>query len=136
MLIAAKDKSDIAKLKAQLSNEFEMNDLGAGKKILGMEIIRERHSNKLCVSRKGYIKKVLRRFNMHNAIPVSTPLGPHFRLSSTLCPESFYDIEYMFRVPYTSTVGSLMCSMVCSHPNLSYALSVVSRYMSNPCREH
>ena len=36
MLIAAKNKSDIAKLKAQLSKEFEMKDLGAAKKILGM----------------------------------------------------------------------------------------------------
>ncbi|KAK3128943.1 hypothetical protein QOZ80_6BG0468570 [Eleusine coracana subsp. coracana] len=136
MLIAAKDKSEIAKLKAQLSNEFEMKDLGATKKILGMEIIRERQSGKLYLSQKGYIEKVLRRFNMHNAKPVSTPLAPHFRLSSALCPESDYDIEYMSRVPYTSAVGSLMYAMVCSRPDLSYALSVVSRYMSNPGREH
>src|SRR5438128_12460575 len=38
MLIAAKDKSDIAKLKAQLSKEFEMKDLGAAKKILDMKL--------------------------------------------------------------------------------------------------
>nr|CAI44659.1 OSJNBa0061C06.9 [Oryza sativa Japonica Group] len=36
MLIAAKDKSEIAKLKAQLSSEFEMKDLGAVKKILDL----------------------------------------------------------------------------------------------------
>ena len=47
MLIAAKDKKEIAKLKAQLNNEFEMKDLGAAKKILGMEIIREIHVGKL-----------------------------------------------------------------------------------------
>jgi hypothetical protein len=39
MLIAAKDKSKIAKLKAQLSKEFEMKDLNAAKKILGMEML-------------------------------------------------------------------------------------------------
>ena len=39
MLIAAKDKSEIAKLKAQLSKEFEMKDLGAAKKFLGMELL-------------------------------------------------------------------------------------------------
>ncbi|KAK3124886.1 hypothetical protein QOZ80_7BG0595510 [Eleusine coracana subsp. coracana] len=136
MLIAAKDKSEIAKLKAQLSNEFEMKDLGATKKILGMEIIRQRQSGKLYLSPKGYIEKVLHHFNMHNAKPVSTPLAPHFRLSSALCLESDYDIEYMSRVPYTSADGSLMCAMVCSGPNLSYALSVANRYMSNPGREH
>ena len=136
MLIAAKDKSEIAKLKAQLSNEFEMKDLGAAKKIIGMEIIRERQSGKLYLSQKGYIEKVLRRFNMHDAKPVSTPLASHFRLSSALCPESDYDIEYMSRVPYSSAVGSLMYAMVCSRPDLSHALSVVSRYMANPGKEH
>lgn len=126
MLIAAKDKSEIAKLKAQLSNEFEMKDLGAAKKILGMEIIRERQSGKLYLSQKGYIEKVLRRFNMHDAKLVSTPLASHFRLSSALCPESDYDIEYMSRVPYSSEVGSLMYAMVCSRLDLSHALSIVS----------
>jgi hypothetical protein len=34
MLIAAKDKSEVAKLKAQLSKEFKIKDLGAAKKFL------------------------------------------------------------------------------------------------------
>lgn len=34
MLIAAKDKTEIEKLKGQLSNKFEMKDLGASKKFL------------------------------------------------------------------------------------------------------
>jgi ATP-binding cassette subfamily B (MDR/TAP) protein 1 len=29
-----------------------------------------------------------------------------------------------------------MYAMVCSRPNLSYAMSIVSRYMSNPGNEH
>nr|CAD41912.2 OSJNBa0033G05.13 [Oryza sativa Japonica Group] len=125
-----------SKLKAQLSSEFEMKDLGVAKKILGMEITRERHSDKLYLSQKGYIEKVFRRFNMHDAKPVSTPLAAHFRLSSDLCPQSDYNIEYMSRVPYSSAVGSLMYAMICSRPDLSHALSVVSRYMANPGKEH
>lgn len=66
MLIAAKDKADIAKLKAQLNSEFEMKDLGAAKKILGMEISKDRHSGKLYLSQKGYINKVLHRFRIQN----------------------------------------------------------------------
>jgi len=41
MLIASKDKSSINRLKSQLSREFEIKDLGAGKKILDMEILRD-----------------------------------------------------------------------------------------------
>jgi hypothetical protein len=50
MLIAAKSKIDITNLKAQLSREFEMKDLGAGKKILGMEITRDSKSGLLFLS--------------------------------------------------------------------------------------
>lgn len=132
MLIAAKSMSEINELKKQLINEFEMKDLGATKKILGMEISIDRSSRKVYLSQKGYIDKVLRRFNMHNSKPVSTSLAAHFKLSSFLCPKSDADIEYMSRVPYSSAVGSLMYDVVCSRPDLSYALSVVSRYMANP----
>ena len=46
------------------------------------------------------------------------------------------DFEYMSRVPYSSVVGSLIYVMVCSRPDLSYAMSLVSRYMANPGKEH
>ncbi|KAG8472744.1 hypothetical protein CXB51_034629 [Gossypium anomalum] len=111
MLIAAKDKGEIRKVKAQLSEEFEMKDLGPAKKILGMEILRDRKTSKLYLSQKGYIEKLLCRFNMRSAKPVSTPLAAHFRLSSALSPQSDDEIEYMSHVPYSSAVGSLMYAM-------------------------
>jgi ATP-binding cassette subfamily B (MDR/TAP) protein 1 len=67
---------------------------------------------------------------MHEAKLVSTPLAAHFRLSVALCPQSYEDVEYMSKAPYSSAVGSLMYAMVCSHPDLFHALSVVSRYMA------
>src|SRR5688572_31132685 len=42
----------------------------------------------------------------------------------------------MSKVSYSSVVGSLMYAMVCSRPDLSHAISVVARYMSNPGKEH
>ncbi|KAG8473113.1 hypothetical protein CXB51_035076 [Gossypium anomalum] len=136
MLIAAKDKGEIRKVKAQLSEEFEMKDLGPAKEILGIEILRDRKISKLYLSQKGYIEKVLCRFNIQSAKPVSTPLATHFRLSSALSPQSDDEIEYMSHVPYSSAVGSLMYAMVCSRSDLSYAVTVVSRYMVNPGKEH
>uniref|UniRef100_A0A3Q7EV12 Reverse transcriptase Ty1/copia-type domain-containing protein n=1 Tax=Solanum lycopersicum TaxID=4081 RepID=A0A3Q7EV12_SOLLC len=61
MLIAAKKKNDIQKLKGLLSAEFEMKDLGAARKILGMEIIRDRERRKIFLSQRSYIQKVLAR---------------------------------------------------------------------------
>ena len=42
----------------------------------------------------------------------------------------------MSRVSYASVVGSLMYAMVCTRPDLAHAVSVVSRFMGQPGREH
>lgn len=50
ILIASKDKEQIQLLKGVLSKEFEMKDLGNAKKILGMEITRDRAAGLLTTS--------------------------------------------------------------------------------------
>ncbi|KAK9715445.1 hypothetical protein RND81_06G165700 [Saponaria officinalis] len=88
MLIAARDKTLVNKLKAQLSSEFDMKDLGPAKKILGMEISRDRQAGKLLLSQKKYILKMIDRFNLKDCKLVNTPLAAHFKLSSEQCPQS------------------------------------------------
>ena len=73
----------LTRLKALLRKEFDMIDLGTAKKILGMEIRRDRESRKLWIYQKNYIRKVLEKFNMQDANPVSTPLANHFKLSGS-----------------------------------------------------
>ena len=136
MLIDAKSKEKIRTVKAQLNNKFEMKDLGATKKILRMEILRDRVAGRLSFSQKLYIENVLRRFNMQNGKPATNLLASHFRLSSTLCPQSDEEVDYMSRVPYSSFVGSLMYAMVCLRPDLAYVVSVVRKYMEKLDKEH
>jgi hypothetical protein len=136
MLIAAKSMCEVNRLKSLLHKEFEMKDLGAAKKILGMEIHKDRGARKLWLSQKNYIRKVLEKFSMLDAKPVSTPLANHFRLSGSQCPKNEEEIENMSKVLYASAVGCLMYAMVCIRPDLAHAVSTVSRYMTNPGREH
>ncbi|KAJ9566010.1 hypothetical protein OSB04_001976 [Centaurea solstitialis] len=136
MLIAAKDMGEVQKVKDQLNSEFDMKDLVAAKKILGMEIVRDRKARKLYLSQEGYVQKVLHHFGMSEAKSVNTPFAPHFRLSSALSPSTQADVAYMARVSYSSAVGSLMYAMICTRPDLAYAVSMVSRYMANPGKEH
>ncbi|GKA29992.1 hypothetical protein Tco_0716237, partial [Tanacetum coccineum] len=42
----------------------------------------------------------------------------------------------MSKVPYANAVGSLMFLMVCTRPDIAYAVSVVSRYLVNPGKNH
>jgi hypothetical protein len=136
MLVAGSNMQDINMLKKKLANSFAMKDLGAAKKILGMRITRDRKNRKLTLSQGEYTEKVLERFRMQNAKPVSTPLASHFKLTKEMCPKTQEEIEYMSRVPYSSAVGSLMYAMVCTRPDIAHAVGVVRRYMNNPGKEH
>jgi len=137
MLIASKSRSAIDKLKKDLSVEFEMKDLGEVKKVLGMKIERDWKSDKVSFTQKGYLKKVLQKFNINDDTKsVSTPLAPYFKLKAIMSPITVEECEYMTRVPYASTVGSLMYAIVCTRPDLSQVISMVSRYMHDPGRGH
>ncbi|KAG8492742.1 hypothetical protein CXB51_010463 [Gossypium anomalum] len=137
MLIASKSKVEIERLKTQLNLEFEMKDLGEAKKILGMEIWRDRAHDRVSLSQKQYLKKVLQQFGMNeHTKPVSTPLASHFKLSAQLSPSTSTEQEYMLQVPYSNAVGSLMYAMVCTRPYISQIVSIVSRYMHNPRKGH
>jgi len=87
MLIAARNKTHIQKLKAQLKEEFDMKDLKEIK-ILGMKINRDKSTDKLWLSQKNYVLKMLQIFNIVEARPDTTPLTGHFRLFSSQCSNS------------------------------------------------
>ena len=136
MLIACRDMSKIKELKRMLNSEFDMKDLGAAKRILGMEIRRERDNGRLYLSQGKYISKVLEKFNMANAKPVSTLLASHFNMSAKQCPTTEGEAEAMSKIPYANAVCCLMHAMVCTRPDLAQAMSVVSKYMANPGSVH
>ncbi|WVZ24581.1 hypothetical protein V8G54_003125 [Vigna mungo] len=136
MLIVGKNKIKITALKNALSKSFAMKDLGAVKKILGMKISRDCSRRMLWVSQEDYIEKILKWFNMHNAKSARAPIVGHFKLSKSQCPKNEEEKEEMSKVPYSSAVGSLMYAMVCTRPDIGYAVGVVSRFLSNPGKEH
>ncbi|KAL4573531.1 hypothetical protein LXL04_020341 [Taraxacum kok-saghyz] len=136
MLIAGSDIQKIYKLKKQLSREFEMKDLGAAKQILGMNIARDKETGILKLLQAKYIKKVLEKLSMVDAKPRSTPLGSQLKLSKVQSPKTEKDSDQMAKVPYSSAVGNLMYAMVCTRPDISQAVGVISQFMSNPGKDH
>ncbi|KAM1059151.1 hypothetical protein ACFX2B_023715 [Malus domestica] len=133
MLIASKNVEEIEKLKKQMKNEFAMNDLGEAKKILGMEITRDREKGLVSLNQRQYLEKLIRKFGVHDSTkPVITPLASHFKLSSLQCPKTDKEKLQMKNIPYANLVGSLMYAMVCSRPDIAHAVGMVSRYIHNP----
>lgn len=136
MLLVSKSMDLIQNLKDKLSREFEMKDLGAATRILGMDILRNREEGTLKLSQGKYLEKVLSTFNMSDCKPVTTPLGAQFKLKSLDEKEEVTEPQFMVDIPYASAVGSLMYAMVGSRPDIAHAVGVVSRFMGNPGRKH
>ncbi|PNX72588.1 copia LTR rider, partial [Trifolium pratense] len=136
ILMASSDKHEIQKLKEKLNGEFEMKNPGNAKRILGMDILRDRSKGDLFLSHHDYLKKVVERFRMTDSKVMNTPLDHHSKLSIKQCPQSEDERKKMESTPFASGVGSIMYDMVCSRPDLSYAISVVSWFMANPGQVH
>ena len=62
--------------------------------------------------------------------------GRSLQIISKQCPQSPVEEEVMSRVPYASTMGSLMYTMLCIKPDLAYVVSIISRFMSNLGKQH
>ncbi|GMP88804.1 hypothetical protein CsSME_00040650 [Camellia sinensis var. sinensis] len=92
-----------------------MKDLGEAKKVLGMEIKRDRKKGTVCLTQTQYLKKVLDRFGINGKTKaVSTPLAPHFKLSASLSPRTEEERKY---------------AMVCTRPDISHAVSMAVKWI-------
>ena len=131
MLIVVKSMVEVNKLKSLLSKGFDMKDLGAAKKILGMEIHRDRASGRLWLSQYSYVKRVLERFNMNDAKLVSTPLENHFKLFTNQCPKTDDELKDMSKISYATAVGCLMYVMVCTRPDLAHVVGLFQKNISS-----
>ncbi|GKC24312.1 retrovirus-related pol polyprotein from transposon TNT 1-94 [Tanacetum coccineum] len=120
----------------EFAPEFDMKELGPARKILGMEIVRDKGSRTLKVSQSGYVQKILNNYRVDNGKSVSMPLGVHIKVSLEDCPSSDWEVERMSNVLYVNVVGSLMYLMVCTRPDITYVVSIVSKYLANPSKNH
>ena len=101
-----------------------------------MSISQGRSADTLNLSQELYIEKVLSRFRVNDAKPWTTPLANHFIFSNEQSPKIAEECGHMTLVSYASAVGSLMYVMVFTTPYIAHAVGVVSRYMTNPGKEH
>ena len=73
---------------------------------------------------------------MENSKRGLLPFRHGIHLSKEQSPKNLEEKELMSKKPYASAVGSLMYAMLCTRPDICYAVGVVSRYQSDPGVEH
>ncbi|XP_050888292.1 uncharacterized mitochondrial protein AtMg00810-like [Lathyrus oleraceus] len=113
--------------KKDMSNEFEMTDMGLMVYYLGIKVKQE--DKGIFITQEGYAKEVLKKFKMDDANPVGTLMGCGSKLSK------HENGEIVDPTLYKSLVGSL-CYLTSTRPNVLYVVGVVSRYMEAPTTTH
>ena len=113
-----------------------MKDLGEAAYILGIKIYRDRSRCLIGLSQTTYLDKILKKFNMDQAKKGFLPVLQGVKLSKTQCLTTTKDREKMKSVPYASAIGSIMYAMLCTRPDVCFAISLEGRYQSNPGVDH
>jgi hypothetical protein len=118
-------------VKLELGEKFEMKDLGEAKWILQILIERKTidGTRVLTISQEQYVENILKRHQMDKCNPVNTPMAANLQLPVLAAPE--VDVT-----EYQKCIGSLMYLMVCTRPDIAYAVGVLSRHVSAPGPDH
>ncbi|KAL1204544.1 Retrovirus-related Pol polyprotein from transposon RE2 [Cardamine amara subsp. amara] len=126
LVITGNSSQLIKKFKEDMKMEFEMTDLGLLNYFLGMEIIQDDQG--IFLLQEKYASKLVEKFGMKESKSVSSPLTPNDKKIEN-------DEEYDEPSKFRSIVGGLLY-LCASRPDLMFASSYLSRYMSAPLMKH
>ncbi|KAH9752611.1 hypothetical protein KPL71_014762 [Citrus sinensis] len=90
----------------------------------------------LALSQAVFIDKILARFSMENSKTGLLPFRHEITFSKDQSAKTYEEIEKMRRVPCAEVVGSLMYAVLCTRPDICFAVGMVSKYQCNPRPEH
>nr|GEX94037.1 zinc finger, CCHC-type [Tanacetum cinerariifolium] len=110
-----------------LSSRFSIKDMGEADVILGIKI--KHKNNGIVITQSSYIEKILKKFNHEDCSPVSTPMDPVEKLK----PNTGKPVD---QLEYSRAVGCLMYEMTSTRPDIAYDVGRLSRFTSNPSRQH
>nr|GEV48567.1 zinc finger, CCHC-type [Tanacetum cinerariifolium] len=127
MLIFGTDQNQVDKTKNFLSSRFSMKDIGEADVILGIKIKRENKG--IVITQSHYIEKILKKFNREDCSLVSTLMDPIEKLK----PNTGKPVD---RLEYSRAIGCLMYAMTSTRPDIAYTVGRLSRFTSNPSRQH
>ncbi|GBL65207.1 Retrovirus-related Pol polyprotein from transposon TNT 1-94 [Araneus ventricosus] len=111
-------------VKEQLKSTFKMKDLGTASYCLGIKIERDGKNGSVSLNLTQYVEGVLRRYNMHESHPVTTPLDTNKSIT-----KSITNMEDLTRVPYQTAVGSLLYAAQATQPDIGYAVNLLCQFM-------
>lgn len=124
-VIVSHDPKEMSALMNHMKQNFEITTSEGGQ-FLGMHVIQE--AQQITLSQRAYTERVLHRFRMQDACPVSTPSDyNHGNCSISDTRTNAF--------PYREAVGCMNFLAVVTRPDIAFSVSVVGRAMENPGQE-
>ncbi|KAL0413575.1 UNVERIFIED_CONTAM: Retrovirus-related Pol polyprotein from transposon TNT 1-94 [Sesamum radiatum] len=130
ILLIENDVKMLDDIKAWLSTQFSMKDMGEASYILGIKNYRDRSRRLLGLTQSSYIEKVLKSFKMEHSKRGLLPMKHGIKLSKKQSPKTDEELKRMSTIPYASAEGSIQYAVQFTRPDVAYALSVKSRYQA------
>jgi hypothetical protein len=134
--IAASSLELVEDLKTRMKEHVEITDMGELHWLLGIEVKRNREERTISLSQRSYIDSITRHFGFEDLKPISTPMDPNVKLSTSQNASTAPEFAVMRHVPYREAVGALMYAMLGTRPDISFATTTVAKFSSNPGLPH
>jgi len=154
ILIAGNSRVLINEVKRYIEEHFQIKDLGPVKTMLGINISHNIADGLLTMDQSKMIIKIVTEFQPYNDVLLqsdrgkemkvrdveTTPMVPGLVLSSAsdLPEDKIGDPLHVdvSKLPYMRLVGYLLYVMTCTRPDISFATTVISRFMTKPLYIH
>ena len=127
-LVCSNSSAAIGSIVKYLGKHFDMRSTPA-EHFVGLSITRNRMDKTLHLSQPEYVKTILRRFHMNDCKPRKIPADPNARMTKN---SGSIDIQ----APFREAVGCLMYLMLCTRPDIAFAVNQVSQFCEKPYLEH
>jgi hypothetical protein len=113
----------VAKFADEMSREFEMSMMGELQYFLGLQIKKVKDGT--FVHQTKYTKDMLRKFQMQDVKPMSTPVG------STATLDADEDGEPVDQREYRSMIDSLLY-LTATRPDIQFSVCLCARFQASP----
>ena len=131
IILAGRSDKKIKEVKDVLAHKFDIKDMGKLHYFLGTKILQDEKSGNIWIGQPVYTNNLLKRFGMQDCKAVSTPVD-----TSTKLVKATSDDECIDQQLYQSAIGSLLYLSVSTRPDITYAVSTLARFSSNPTKQH
>jgi hypothetical protein len=103
---------------------------------LGMRVQQDLVKGTNRLTQRPYWEHVLNRFDLSHITPRNTPLPVGIVLDNEMSPKTDSERREMKDKPYRAILGSVMWGQLATRPDLSFSVSLLARFQSNPGKDH